>query len=299
MNESKNDFGKEGSIIQYEKLARKAFGPGFLFLFGMFIFVLFLPDIIDVLVHGKLNFDMTGSYIEVLFPLSFLGLSIGGLLNYFGNKITISESFIKIRKTAFGKTHIISPRCVRGKFTLFTSVRGREEYRIILYLKNGKKISTGCLNCNSKEFDKINKEFKFKEIIDRRMLKEKLANLNNEEIDNGDFVTKHNYFLKMITFFPLILLIIGVFLLSSGFNEKCGVQDNFHVNGVVVDKKAGKNKNSVYYNIRVLEDNTSKEYNIDVDSKSYEYCNLNGKLQITGKRGSMGILYDVYFRKMR
>ena len=245
MNESRNDFGKEGNVITYKKHKGRFFMCVYMFLFGIFLFVVTLKKIIDTLIYGKLDFDMLGTYLVFFCSLFFLLLSIGSLISYLGNKIIISDSFITIGKAAFGKKYTISPKCIMAKYTVFTSYN-MANYQILLYLKNGKKINTGCLNCKGKEeFDKINKEFKCKEITDRKMLKEEIANLKNGEINEGDFVKQTKYLLKILTLFPLIMLIIGVFLLSSGFNEKCGAQDNFHVTGIVLDKKAEKNKNNV------------------------------------------------------
>lgn len=297
MKESKKDSAKDGNVITYEKVIGRFFICGFIFLFGMILLSTTLNKIVDVLIYGKLNFDMGGTYLVYFCSLFFLLISVGSLIGYFGNKITISDSFIVIRKAALGKKYTISQKYIVAKQTVFTSYK-MDNYQIILYLKNGKKVNTGLLNCKGKEeFEKINRELKFEEIISSKMLKEKIAKLKNDEINENNFVKQTNYFLKLITLSPLIILILGIFLFSSGFNEEYGMQDNFHVTGIVVDKKAEKDKNNINYNIVVLDDNTSQKYKIDVNSNVYNYCDLNNKINIIGKRGSLGILYNIYFLK--
>lgn len=297
MADNRKSLKKAEEIIKYKKPKGRVILYGFLFLFGMFMFIFSFRDVIDALICGKLHFDMINSYIVLMFSASCLLLSIGSLLSYFGNKITISEPFIKIKRVALGKTYIISQSCIMAKSTVFTSVKGMVNYQVLLYLKGGKKINTGPLNCKARDFYEIDANFKYKNITNRKKMKEERAKLKNVEIADGDLKIKTNYLFQMLTFFPLIVLTIGIPLLVSGFNYKCGVQNNFHVSGIVLDKKLEKSKNIAKYKLVVLEDNTSEKYKIDVSSNVYDRYNVNSKIKITGTKGSLGIPYGLRFIK--
>jgi hypothetical protein len=293
------DYEKEEKAIKYNKPKGRVLLFGFCFLFSIAIFIHSLHEIINVLVFDKINFDMNMVYIAFIFSLFILFGSIVQLIGYFGDEIIISESFIMIRKAAFGKVYKVSQRCIIAKDTTFTSVKGLDFYVIILYLKNGKRINTGDLNCKGKDINKIDEKFKFKKFTSRKALKEEGANLNNIQMNEGDFVSKTNHFIQVTTFFPLILLIIVVFLLASGFNYKCGVQESINVNGIVVNHKIEKNKDNETYNITVLEDKTNEKYNIMVNRIQYKEFYLRSKIKITGKKGKLGILFDIMIQKVK
>ena len=214
MKETKNDCDKVVNEIKYKKLKGRVWGYGFLFFIGSFLLIFSLRDITDIIISGKLYSDKNDLYGVLMFSSFCLLLSIENLLGYFGNKIIITESFIIIRRAALGKTYTISKRCIMAKTMVFTSAKVMDQYQILLYLKNGKKLNTGLLNCKGEEFNRIDNEFKCKRITKRKILKEELANLKGVEIDEGDFGVKTNYLFPLLTYSPLVLLIIAGYLLA-------------------------------------------------------------------------------------
>jgi hypothetical protein len=296
MKDTKSDFNKDENAIEYLKPKARIFLYGFIFVFGLCMFIISLGDILDVLINGKLNFDIRDSYVVIMFSDFCLLLTIGRLLGYFGNKIFISGTFIIIKRAAIGKMYKVSQTCLLTKSVIFTSAKGIDDYKIFLYLKNGKRIGTGYLNCKGEEFEKIYNNFKCKGMTNKNAWKRERINSQKVKIGEDDLVIKNNYFFPLLTYFPLISLIIGAFLVASGFNYKYGNQENFHVRGIVTDKKIAKNKGNIYYKIVIKDSNTSEEYTIDVNRNTYDKYESDKKINIYGTKGSLGMLYDIYLQ---
>ncbi|GMQ57212.1 hypothetical protein AN1V17_16070 [Vallitalea sediminicola] len=292
MSETNNNFNKEESLIKYAKPKFRVFVNIYLFIIGLAMFIYPLVEIIDTLMYNKINFHIIGLYATLIFASLMLLISINSLLSYFGNKIYISDGFIKIKKASLGRMYLISKKCVIGKKTIVTR-KGMDNYQILLYLRNGKKINTGLLNCKSKDFNKIDNKFDFKKIRNKNELKEEQANY---EIEESDYLTKTNYLIPIISFYtPLIVLIIIISLLSSGYNHKYGEQDDFQVNGIVIDMNSEGDSDNTDYTIVVLEDYTLVKHKIDVSRNTYNKYEINSKIHILGTRGSLGIIYGIRF----
>lgn len=287
MYELDEDLKKVGYVLQYKKRKAKIYIFLPVLLFIMYMFFPMFGMLFGGLIFHKLIFNMFGLYFVLLF--SIIGIFAIGrdVLSYFGNKIIISDSFVTIRRVVLGKTYIISKDCIVGK----RGFEGRNEKWIYLYLKNGKKVSTGCLHCSHKVFEKIYNEFDFDEIRNKKGLPDFY---NDVEITKDKFIVKTNYIFPVLNYLMLIVFIVGCIFLSSRFNYNYGPQDKFQINGTVVSKEISNGKANQYKMI-VIEDNGPQEYNVEVSSKIYEKFDLKDKISITGKRGSLGILYDINY----
>ncbi|MHC1686041.1 MAG: hypothetical protein AB6733_24450 [Clostridiaceae bacterium] len=278
--------------LKYKKLRGRYIGTTLLLLFFGLIFIVSLGQVIGLLTSDKIEFDAIWSYIMLMFSSAMVAFFTELLQSYIGNKITISDFFIKIRRGALGKTYTIAKSAIIAKQSVCMSIKGRDTCKVIFYLKNGKKISTGDLNCYLEDFNNIDKVFKFKRFSDLKLSKLDKANLKTVELNENDYVTKTNYLFRSLTFVPLILSIVVAILLFSGFNS-IGSNDNFLINGTVVNKKAEENKKSIHYEITVQSNTTY--YDIDVSKNIYLFCYVNENITIKGNRGRLGIPYNIYF----
>lgn len=289
MNESNDEFRKVDYVLQYKKRKVKIVLYSFLLLINL---IMFIPDfciIINRLVFYKLDFVMFPLYVLFLISLLLIFIFSREIRSYFGNKIIISDAAITIKRAALGKTYIISKSCILGK----RAIESRGNKWIMIYLKNGKKISTGRLNCGHTVFENVYDEFKLEEVEN---IKTPVYADDNIDMDKEELVIRRNYLFPILSYFMLSIFIMGVLLLSSGFNYKYGSQDDFHISGTILSKGIQKGKVE-QYKIIVLEDKSTKEYSINVNSKVYKEFVLNSKISIRGKRGSLGILYNINFLK--
>ncbi len=313
MDKEKSCCYEEGNLIKYTKYRGRVFLYAYLLLVGAYIFIFSVLNISNVLLYNKYKFDLIISYGMLMFTLFIIFISIFNLIDYFSNKIFISDLFIKIKRATLGKEYIISKNCVVGKQTIITSVKGMNNSKVLLFLKNGKTISTGHLNCKTKDLNIINNMLDFKEISDRKSLKKSVENkdsmlstlsktvdskrtlLLNNKINENDFKVRTNYIFPVITFSPLILLLIIASLLFTGYNHKYGKQEKIEIRGKVYDMKIEKQENDTNYMIVVLEDTTHEDYQIDVSKDIYYQYNINEGIMISAIRGSLGIIYDIKF----
>lgn len=81
----------------------------------------------------------------------------------------------------------------------------------------------------------------------------------------------------------MTLFIITILFLSTGFNYNFGTQNDFNLNGIIVDKRE-KTKLPAIVAITVRDENTSEKYKIDVSNNTYKKFDLNDKINISGKR---------------
>lgn len=299
--------------VKYQKIKIRVFIFAFILLLGILISFLSFYWIISVLIAGEIDFNAKDIYLLFLFSIMLIYVSVRQLVVYYGNKITISNSFISIVRADKGKIYKIYKKSIIAKKKAVTFNRDRRSlfYRFLgfspftigfisIFLKNGKMINTGPLNCSEEDLEKISKEFSCKEITGMKPWKKQVSDLIDYNTDDGYFIKKTNGFFPKITLFSVTSLVIGLFLLLSGFNEVIGIQESFHLSGKVVhmtiDKPIRKGIGSkVEYKIEVLDDITHKKYDIEVNSNLYAQYNLNNKITIDGKRGSLGILYDIYY----
>lgn len=202
MKEILSNYGEDTRELRYEKY------KGRVYIYILFLFIGFLLlafSLVDITSGTyKENTDVYGVFIFSLFSLI---ISIGNLLSYFANKITISESFIIIRRAVLGKTYVIPKKNIIAKTIIFTSARGMYQYQILLYLKSGKTINTGLLNCREDEFHRIDDEFKFKKVTRRKDLRWEKINFDADRIKKEDFKVKFNYFISVVSFVILASLI--------------------------------------------------------------------------------------------
>lgn len=279
-------------IIKYVKLKGRLFiNLGFL-LVGITMFIICLKDIIDALVFNKVILDMKGSYTVFLFSVVCLLVSLRSLVSYFGNKIMISKDFLTIKRAVIGRVYKIPLKSIIGKRKVSSSSKGFNNYEIIFYLKSGKKISTGFLNCKDSEIDKIYSDFNFKEIEGSSVHKNKSDFYRTETYDEELFI-KANLFFPILSYMLIGVFVTGTILLLSGANSKFGTQQNFKVSADIVNKQIVKNKGQ--YKFIVLSGDSSEKQEIVVDEHTYSQYEINHKINIYGKKGCLGIVYDLKF----
>ena len=282
-----------GTVIRYRKGKGPLYLYAFIFLLSGLGFDISVPDMINVLVYGKLNFVIQSVYPMFLMALFSCGILIIIYLVLY-NKMILSNSFITIKRFELGKTYTIAKKCIIGKCMISKSTRGGDVYQIHIYLKNGKKISTGSMmHCDKYEANRI-----YEKIDCQPILEEEVKSFDFSAINAGDLVVNTNYIFLLTAYLPIILTVIGGLLLTTGFNYKYGVQKDFQVSGIVMNKETGESKGTVYYKIIVMEDNTSEKYRIGVNKKTYDQYAPDNKVSVVGKKGILGILYNIVFEKV-
>lgn len=293
MNRRVDDPKQTGAIIRYTKTKGILLVYLYLLLMGIVLLGVSLHNIILAQIFDELNFNMVGSYTVLIPAAFFLFLSISNLLTYYGNQITVYDSYITIRKAASGKLHILSKHAIIGKRTINFSTRGMQNKKIIFYLRNGKKVDTGLIYCKPHEFERIDQEFKFKNLIDRKSVIYEIDKSGSRTLDVEEHQTKNNFLFPVLASLPLLIFILSVGLLASDLNSKIGTQTTIQLNGTIIDKSIENNKDNLHYQIKVEDEDQGKEYELNISKDNYEKYEKDEKVIIKGTKGSLGIIYGI------
>jgi hypothetical protein len=280
-----------GMVIKYSKKKKLYLCGIVLFFIASVGFIISLSHILVVLLYGKFDFDMPMMYIIFVFSLVLFALSIFVLLST-SNEIILSDANITINRFDIGKSYTVAKKCLLGKQLVAKSTKGKDAYRIDFHLKNKRVISTGIMRgCPETEAREI-----YEKINCPPILQDTLKNSESYVVAEEDFVVETNYVFLLIAYLPVILPIIGVMFLSIGYMHKHGVPEHFELSGIVLQKNITKSKGYEYYHFTVQEDDSAEEYSIEVGPTIYEEYSDNDRIDIIGKRGYLGILYDIAAR---
>lgn len=204
MNELRKnrDSLEGGQVIKYRKNKISILGDVLILIMFPLTIIGIVGQSAEMLKNNVPGFSLSAPYFGTLFMLGLLQIAVGGMTGYIGNKITVSHSFITIKRPALGKTYIISKRILIAK-QMVSIINRIENYQIILYLKNGRKIKTGFLYCKGRgEFYKIYREFKCQEIAAGKNSHDPA----DDEINQGDFIIKTNHFVKVLVLLPILMM---------------------------------------------------------------------------------------------
>lgn len=175
---------------------------------------------------------------------------------------------------------------ILAKLPVFTSSKGIDNYQILLFFKSGKRVNTGMLYCKSNEFETINIRFKFRQISRKKEIKSEFTQDTTSRI-----TISRNIAFPFLVYLPLIISVVTLWLLNSGFNTNYGIQSDFAINGIVIEKSFDKDNATLV----VIDNKSNKTYKIDVRKNIVDRFEERQKITIRGKRGSMGLLYNIHY----
>ena len=291
-------------IIYRIKRRKGGIVSSILFLFlGTFIFIACFYKFAEIIIYNKISFEQGAEYLTTsVSMIFFLWFPIINFVGRVFNYILITNKRIYIRKGCYGRLYAINKELVESIQEMEMNIKGSRRNIIKFFLKNGTKLSTGTLYITEENLYELRNNLRFKRrkpgiVTKKSLLRElKCSGLYSTE---GRVNKRKNIVFPLICFPTLIISMVMLSMYWAGVNYKYGSQEQVYAYGRITEKQEYTNDGKKGYSITIYNKKDNENYVFDIKEGFYNNLEKNDLIQISGKRGSLKIVYDIRFHKIK
>lgn len=285
----------ENIVLRVKKRRGMWFLIGFMVPLWLLISLPFVVSCFNNVFMDRLSFRSDTEYTMSIFMLlSLIPISFIITISYIVNDLVITDKKIIIIKGITGKTLFINFKDIRAFENLSVVSRGVVFNYIKFYFKNGKKTRTGNLYVKDDSLGDLLKAIggKVKSFI---FLREDIKRLKIDPKYKCEIKIRRNIIYPLLCFGPMIIALVMFVLYNANFNTRFSSPKDIQVYASIQERELNyKRKNkTMSYQFEVQDSQNGATYYVDVNEIIYKKYNVNDRILIKAKKGSLGIVYDI------